>query len=244
MKHLYLYLPLSVIFIGFSTTLISQYQSVFGNESTKWESPFCNLDIVEIQQRVSFEDTIISNLVYQRIGSPIGASVIYNLTPNSGNGLARENPDDGQVWYTGVIDSFQGYDTVEYLIMDLSLELGDNFTVFGAWGETDISTVDSVYYMFGLKHDEIYLNNACNPPIVDINENKEGKVVLFPNPAKNNISINNLNFQGAYNISNVLGVVMMSGTYESSNLSIDVGGLKKNIYFIEIDGLILKFIKE
>ena len=93
-------------------------------------------------------------------------------------------------------------------------------------------------------NDEIYLNNACNPPIVDINENKEGKVVLFPNPAKNNISINNLNFQGAYNISNVLGVVMMSGTYESSSLSIDVGGLKKNIYFIEIDGLILKFIKE
>ncbi|MEJ6588894.1 MAG: T9SS type A sorting domain-containing protein [Crocinitomicaceae bacterium] len=290
MKHLYLYLLLSVIFIGFSTPLISQYQSVFGNESTKWESPFCNLDIAEIQQRVSFEDTIISNLVYQRIGSPIGAAVIYSLTPNSGNGLARENPDDGQVWYTGVIDSFQGYDTVEYLIMDLSLELGDNFTVFGAWGETDISTVDSVYYMFGLKHvrttyqhwsndqsltfiegvgtnyglsymhdhynmcpclisiekdnDEIYLNNACNPPIVDINENKEGKVVLFPNPAKNNISINNLNFQGAYNISNVLGVVMMSGTYGSSSLSIDVGGLKKNIYFIEIDGLILKFIKE
>ena len=145
------------------------YESIFGLENTSWKYPFCNLDQAEILERVSNETIALDNVVYHRIGTPNAGTINYSLVPYSGNALVREDLESGRVWYTGVIESFQGFDTVEYLIMDLSLQEGESFIVHEMFGDQDISVVDSVYYLSGLKHVRTtYQHWASNFPLTFI----------------------------------------------------------------------------
>ena len=280
-----------IVIAFYSSGIAQNYTSILGTQNTKWKVPFCNLDQQFIRENVTNEadETIVAGLSYNMVGTVFSGGVDFNLNAIGSNGYIREETTEGKAWFMGAIETMSGLDTVEYLVMDLSLEIEDEFIIHGAWGETSISTIDSVYYITGKKHvrttfqhlasdapltfiegvgtnyglsymhdhynmcpclisiekdsDEVYSNNACNPVTVGLNEKKESKIVLFPNPAKNKLSINNLPLQGTYKISNVLGEIIMSGTHESSNLNINLSHLKKNIYFIEINNEILKFIK-
>lgn len=275
----------------YSSANAQEYTSILGAQNTRWKVPFCNLDQQFIRENITNEtdETIVAGLSYNKVGTVFSGGVDFSLNTIGSNGYIREETTEGKAWFMGTIETMSGIDTVEYLVMDLSLEVGDEFIIHGAWGETSISTIDSVYYMTGQKHvrttfhywsndhpltfiegvgtnyglsymhdhynmcpclisiekdaDEIYLNTACNAGTVGLNENKESKIVLFPNPANNKLSINNLPLKGTYIIRNVLGELIMSGTYNSSNLNINLSNLKKNIYFIEINNEILKFIK-
>ena len=64
----------------------------------------------------------------------------------------REDLAEGKVWFMGAVETMSGLDTAEYLIMDLSLNVGDTFIVYQSFGFETMTTVDSVYYEFGLKH--------------------------------------------------------------------------------------------
>ena len=283
-------LVLSFVFSALNSIQAQQYQSVFGNESTKWKYPFCNLDVAEVQEKISNETTTLNNVQYEKIGTPYQGTINYTLVPNSGNALAREDLQNGRVWYTSVIETIQGYDTVEFLIMDLSLQIDDSFVIHELFGDEDIAIVDSVYYLSGLKHvrttyqhwasdfpltfiegigtnygiaymhdhynmcscllsvdkdsEEVYLNNACNPASAGIKEEPIKQLYLFPNPASKTIVISKLTGKGTYTITNILGETVRNGTYFSTDLNIDLSALKNNIYFIEIEGEIMKFIKE
>ncbi|MDB4648478.1 T9SS type A sorting domain-containing protein [Crocinitomicaceae bacterium] len=291
MKHFNQISFLLLISLLLSTnTFCQEYQSIFGIESTKWQYPFCNLDQAEILEKVSNETVILDNVFYHRIGTPNSGTINYSLVPFSGNAIVREDTQNGRVWYTGVIETIQGYDTVEFLIMDLSLQEGESFVVHEMFGDQDISIVDSIYYSSGLKHvrtnyqhwssdfpltfiegvgtnyglaymhdhynlcsclislnkdaEITYFNNACNPPTVTVFEEVRKPLRMFPNPASKKITISNLAGNGEFVITNILGESIKKGSHNKNDLTIDVTDLKNNIYFIEIDGSIMKFIKE
>mgnify|MGYP003313165681 CR=1 FL=1 len=208
----------------------------------------------------------------------------------NGNGWARENTNEGKAWFVGTIEtSLGGLDTVEYLVMDLSLEIGDDFLVHESFGETDLAVVDSIYFNSGFKYvrttyqhwnsDEkltfiegvgtnyglsymhnvynlcncllssnqdllqVYSNNNCLPT-ADHSEEKIKELTLYPNPAVNSISISHISNNGTYKILSVLGEEVKQTCFEGKNIQIDISDLRPNIYFIEIDNQILKFIKE
>jgi hypothetical protein len=60
----------------------------------------------------------------------------------------------------------------------------------------------------------------------------------------NSISIDHISQNGSYTIFSVLGEEIKHKAFEGENIKIDIRGLRPNIYFIEIDNQILKFIKE
>ena len=68
------------------------------------------------------------------------------------NGFAREDVTTGKAWFMSAIETMSGLDTVEYLIMDLSLNVGDTFLIYQPWNEVITSIIDSVYYISGVKH--------------------------------------------------------------------------------------------
>ncbi len=89
----------------------------------------------------------------------------------------------------------------------------------------------------------------CNYPI-GINEiNRESNAPrIFPNPASNNLYIENLKTGTAINVINALGQIVSSQKTIITSNTIDIANLEKGIYFIQCVGLkneyMLKFIKQ
>ncbi len=67
-------------------------------------------------------------------------------------------------------------------------------------------------------------------------------VVVYPNPAKNELFVKGLNGISDFKISYINGQLVKKGTIKSNN-SIDVSGLEKGTYILEIENNKLKFIK-
>ena len=153
MKHLRSILLLTFFYSFFSYNSEAQnYASIFGSESTTWKIPFCNLDQFIITEQVSSSDITYNTNIYKKIGTSYTGGVDYGLNSVSGNGWARENMNEGKAWFVGTVETANGLDTVEYLVMDLSLEIGDNFLVHESFGETDLAIVDSIYFNDGFKY--------------------------------------------------------------------------------------------
>ena len=75
------------------------------------------------------------------------------------------------------------------------------------------------------------------PVILGVNENNVSKVSLFPNPAKDNITINNLSGNESIQLSTVEGRVvnqMMNG--DAQKLTMDVNDLPNGVYIMTING--------
>jgi len=290
MKHFHSILLLTFFYLFFSSNSEAQnYASIFGSESTTWKIPFCNLDQFIITEQVSNSEITYNTNIYKKIGTSYTGGVDYGLNSVSGNGWARENTSEGKAWFVSTVETVDGLDTIEYLVMDLSLQIGDDFLVYESFGETDLAIVDSIYFDSGLKYvrttyqhwnnDEkltfiegvgtnyglaymhnvynlcncllsinkdlmqVYSNDNCLPT-ADHSELELKELKLYPNPAVNSISIDHISQNGSYTIFSVLGEEIKHKAFEGENIKIDIRGLRPNIYFIEIDNQILKFIKE
>lgn len=290
MQHFHSILLLTFFHLFFSLNSRAQnYASIFGSESTTWKIPFCNLDQFVITEQVSSSDITYNTNIYKKIGTSYTGGVDYDLNSVSGNGWARENMNEGKAWFVGTLETANGLDTVEYLVMDLSLEIGDDFLVHESFGETDLAIVDSIYFDSGLKYvrttyqhwnnDEkltfiegvgtnyglaymhnvynlcncllsinkdlmqVYSNDNCLPT-ADQSALELKELTLYPNPAVNSISISHISNNGTYTILSVLGEEVKQTYFEGKNIQIDISDFRPNIYFIEIDDQILKFIKE
>ncbi|NOX45872.1 MAG: T9SS type A sorting domain-containing protein [Chlorobi bacterium] len=74
----------------------------------------------------------------------------------------------------------------------------------------------------------------CEEIITGVEETEDtGEISVFPNPAKSNLSIKNIERETAYKIININGIVMMQGKIPESN-EINIKELSKGIYFIEL----------
>ena len=145
-------LSILVLVISGSVSFAQNYPSIFGIENTKWDFPWCNLDQSSITEQFTELDTIIDGVEYKKVGTLNSGGISYDLNVIGSNGYAREDLAEGKVWFKGAVETMSGLDTAEYLIMDLSLNVGDTFTVYQSFGFETMTTVDSVYYEFGLKH--------------------------------------------------------------------------------------------
>ncbi|BDS11189.1 T9SS type A sorting domain-containing protein [Aureispira anguillae] len=131
------------------------YETIFGQSSTQWNISFCQLDQARVIERVAFEDTTMFGSNYKKVGTKQGNTIYHNVSPSeAAHGFLREDTTLGKIWFRGAKGDVVVWDTVEYLVADMSLTLGDSFVVnlhpFGVGDTTAI--VDSIYYQSGLKH--------------------------------------------------------------------------------------------
>jgi bacillolysin len=92
-----------------------------------------------------------------------------------------------------------------------------------------------------------FINSATSNTKAPFKEIKvEEKIVpfaVYPNPASNEIYINVAKTNIAYYITNALGQKIISGVHKL-NTPINIGALSKGIYFIKIEEVVYKFLKE
>lgn len=148
---------ITFLFLLFFGGAQAQYMSVFGNDTTVWVETFCNLDQFHYDPYYMYRDTTIDSNDYKIacFRDPFGNETCGysgNITPVSG--YMREDTSQGKVWYRAVgINSIGVEDSLEYLIVDLSLALGDTFRI---WNPSNLAfenkLVDSVWTANGQKH--------------------------------------------------------------------------------------------
>ena len=73
----------------------------------------------------------------------------------------------------------------------------------------------------------------------DLEEHADHGLSVFPNPASGRLTVS---INGDYRIANVMGQLLMTGTVNDGD--IDVSGLPAGIYFLSINGVTQKFVKQ
>lgn len=81
--------------------------------------------------------------------------------------------------------------------------------------------------------------------VISITQNSEttsNKLICFPNPTSNllNLQVTAPN-NARYQISDLTGSIIITGTITSSNYTIDINSLKQGIYFLNVDNKVTKF---
>jgi hypothetical protein len=154
MKLFIQHIAVSLIFLltSGSISLAQNYSSIFGLSITKWEMPFCNLDQAYVKEQISEMESVINGVNYKNVGTVYSGGVSYDLTGIDANGFAREDLTSGKAWFMSTIETMGGIDTLEFLIMDLSLSVDDTFLIYQPWNEVITSIIDSVYFISGVKH--------------------------------------------------------------------------------------------
>ena len=240
-----------MLFFSCSYSSAQEYPTILGAQNTKWKAPFCNLDQTFIRENTTLDNDqmVINGMNYTAVGTTFSGGIDFNLNPATSNGFIRENTTEGKVWFMGVVETMSGLDTIEYLVMDLSLEVGDEFIIHGAFGEEIVSVVDSIYFDSNQKHvqtnythwnnnnaltfiegigtnyglaymhdvfnlcpclisvdkdwSRVYQNESCEQPIAKIDKETELKPRLYPNPAENQITVENIPRGAKYKIYNL-----------------------------------------
>ena len=115
-----IFLSLSILFYCFLNA--QTYQSIFGVNSTQWNTAWLWIDYTRTDTIVFEKDTIVNNLTWKKVRS-------NNVTkPTFRGGLLREETQSGKVWYKGL-----GSDTAIKLAFDFSLSQNDTFNIDFQW---------------------------------------------------------------------------------------------------------------
>ena len=170
---------------------------------------------------------------------------------------------DGSQFFKGVIDEFRIWDSVRSL-SEITTNLNTELTL----PQADLVT----YYKFnqgianGSNPNETSLVdnvNASNGTLINFGlsgttsnwigslqlgldesrfENKGYKIV--PNPVVENMSVCGLNRTVGYELTNGIGQILLKGQISPENNKVKAQHLKPGIYFINVEGRLLKFIKQ
>ncbi len=133
--------------VAVGTTIGQPNKSIFGKTQTSWNVAFHTMpDWVQTDSLVISSDTLINGQYYRIVNGQ------YNF-----DGFIREDTMTGRAWY---LDKSWG--KKEFLIMDLSLNVGDTFSIHRLeFPEDSLAIVDSIKYESGNK--KIYLSTNDNP---------------------------------------------------------------------------------
>lgn len=130
-----IYILILICFITAATkrSFSQNYLSLFGDTSTTW-------DIIPH----GYCDAVVSETIMVDGDTTIGANT-YKVISGL-KGFIREDTTQGKAWF------YDSYNNTEYLVMDLSLNLGDTFNLYNFSNVANPFLVDSVFYVSSKKH--------------------------------------------------------------------------------------------
>ena len=118
----------------------------------------------------------------------------------------------------------------------------DCYENFLNWSSNDVEVVNELLSVttFTMPAKDVTIE-AIFIPIIGVNKNDMDKITIYPNPAKEYITITGI-ANAAYVITNVAGATVQSGVLNGE--SIFIGSLERGFYLIKTETQTLTFIKE
>jgi polyhydroxybutyrate depolymerase len=155
-----------------------------------------------------------------------------NSSPTT-NTVPDSNPNDGSTVEKIVYSGGDNGSSVEHFKIT---DGGHDWP--GVWGNMDINASIEVWKFFSK-----YSLSELSAPVSFI-ENSSENLFCFPNPTNSLITIENqFNDPKTIEIINCLGTVVYSGYISKKNNQINVENLSPNVYFVQIETSLIKFLK-
>lgn len=133
---------------------------------------------------------------------------------------------------TFVVTPDESYNTQE--VREIAFESNDQLTVSftdGTVRSYDLSSFQRIYFTEG---------NLSEVP----SSLEEKEMYLYPNPVSERLYVTGVAEHSPYEIFNTQGGKVLSGQSSSSVIEISLPSLPNGIYFMSIEGKVLKFIKK
>ena len=149
------------------------------------------------------------------------------------NTVPDSNPTDGSTVEKIIYSDGDNGSSVEHFKVT-----GGGHDWPGVWGNMDIDASIEVWKFFS----KYNLSELSAP--VSLDENSRETLFCFPNPTSSVITIENpFNKPKHFVITNCLGKVVYSGFISEKDNQINVENFIPNVYFIQIESSIIKFLK-
>lgn len=205
---------------------------------------------------ISDEDSL-QYALYKTNGKPGGASLVKVIEGGTSSGYAVHFREANNRWYFAIYDNKEDYEFSNIWETDGTAEntklVRDNQgKLLEEYREYDlISFNNSLFFVMnnpGIGYSLYRLDSPSTSATEFAQNNVE--VVLFPNPASNQLTIKTDSklIGSNYTILNIMGQTVRSGKIISDNTLLDVGDLPGGTYFVQIqskDGnSISRFVKE
>ncbi len=175
-------------------------------------------------------------------------------------GASGNDPD----WFKIIVKGYQNgalkADSSTFYLADHRFSDNSQDYIVKNWQWVDVSNlgvVDSIkilmsssdYGSFGMNTPGFFsIDNFTTSQIAGINEVAlNSNFNIYPNPVSSELVIRsseNVMFERAnYKIENILGQELMNGTITSNDMKLEVSELANGIYFIQLNGQRVKFVK-
>ncbi len=141
---------------------------------------------------------------------------------------------------TQLVARFQKYQTLQKNSGALAREIArwkGNRVASDA--NSDISYLSSWITLRLTYLDKQYLGG----PYVDIENTKESKIQVFPNPVRNNVNISNIHIGASIDILSLQGAILRHTIASNERMNVDLNGLTPGIYLIKAANTTVKVIK-
>ena len=109
-----------------------------------------------------------------------------------------------------------------------------------------VMRLQSMINLFAAKIDLSGNDPATNCLTIGTNELQNATISIFPNPAKDQLTIQRSGNSGKlpYTITDVFGKTIASGELSGDATKVDVSNFSKGIYFVHVQGRLIKWVKE
>ena len=200
----------------------------------------------------SVQSVYISNNVYAYTSMRDGDSFAKKFGGSTG-----DDPDWFLLTIEGLDESDNSLGTVEFYLADYRFSDNTQDYLVDAWTLVDLSSLGNVKKLkFGLNSSDVGgfgMNTPAFFVLDDLtytdatlatNEFSKNNVNIYPNPVTNFVMIENLNIGSDVKLYNALGAVVIQETSTNKSLKINTSNLESGIYFLSIDGVSQKIVKQ
>ena len=171
-------------------------------------------------------------------GASIAAGDVYVIV-NSGLSLGCESEAD---YTNNTITGFNGNDAIGLFkngtLIDIIGEEGNSSTFAQNTTLVRKSTITNPTTSFSLSEWDSYLQDTCDSlgqPTLSTSNFEKSTFKIYPNPIKGNTLNADVKSTTSYQIYDILGKKILSGTVTTNNKKINVSSLKKGIYILKLE---------
>lgn len=171
-------------------------------------------------------------------GASIAAGDVYVIV-NSGLSLGCESEAD---YTNNTITGFNGNDAIGLFkngtLIDIIGEEGNSSTFAQNTTLVRKSTITNPTTSFSLSEWDSYPQDTCDSlgqPTLSTSNFEKSTFKIYPNPIKGNTLNADVKSTTSYQIYDILGKKVLSGTVTTNNKKINVSSLKKGIYILKLE---------
>ena len=143
-------------------------------------------------------------------------------------------------------------DIVNCSIFDGNLKLTEDVEVYGKEASELIEALnlwvngfpDELYLSWILGNDDTNYGLPIFGNTLNVDEITDNEIVIYPNPAQNIVKLSAVSGQmSEVKIYNILGMLVEEIEITSEEMEINISDYNSGVYFVEVDGEIVKLIK-